>query len=100
MDVAEIKTVPYVPLSHPFVERLLGILRCGFSDRILFWIRADLENKLLCFWKYFNGHRAHSNLDGRTADQDSNVSPPYPNIRSCRWHSHRRGLYQTPVADG
>jgi len=24
MDVAEIKTVPYVPLSHPFVERLIG----------------------------------------------------------------------------
>jgi hypothetical protein len=24
LDVAEIKTVPYVPLSHPFVERLIG----------------------------------------------------------------------------
>ena len=24
LDVKEIKTVPYVPLSHPFVERLIG----------------------------------------------------------------------------
>ena len=24
LDVQEIKTVPYVPLSHPFVERLIG----------------------------------------------------------------------------
>jgi putative transposase len=24
LEVAEIKTVPYVPLSHPFVERLIG----------------------------------------------------------------------------
>jgi putative transposase len=24
LDVREIKTVPYVPLSHPFVERLIG----------------------------------------------------------------------------
>src|SRR5262252_7872308 len=24
LEVKEIKTVPYVPLSHPFVERLIG----------------------------------------------------------------------------
>ena len=24
LDVAEIKTVPYAPLSHPFVQRLIG----------------------------------------------------------------------------
>jgi hypothetical protein len=24
LEVTEIKTVPYVPLSHPFVERLIG----------------------------------------------------------------------------
>jgi hypothetical protein len=27
LDVTEIKTVPYVPLSHPFVERLVGTIR-------------------------------------------------------------------------
>ena len=27
LDVKEIKTVPYVPLSHPFVERLIGTIR-------------------------------------------------------------------------
>jgi hypothetical protein len=27
LEVAEIKTVPYVPLSHPFVERLIGTVR-------------------------------------------------------------------------
>jgi putative transposase len=33
LSVTEIKTVPYVPLSHPFVERLIGTIRrkdnCG-----------------------------------------------------------------------
>ena len=24
LDVGEIKTVPYVPLSHPFIERVIG----------------------------------------------------------------------------
>ena len=27
LEVTEIKTVPHVPLSHPFVERLIGTIR-------------------------------------------------------------------------
>ena len=29
LQVTEVKSVPYVPLSHPFVERLIGTLRRG-----------------------------------------------------------------------
>jgi hypothetical protein len=29
LEVAEIKTVPGVPLSHPFVERLIGTIRAS-----------------------------------------------------------------------
>ena len=36
-EVMEIKTVPYVPLLHPFVERLVGTLRRECLDRTLFW---------------------------------------------------------------
>ena len=36
LDVKEIKTVPGVPLSHPFVERLIGTLRRECLDRRLF----------------------------------------------------------------
>jgi hypothetical protein len=32
-DVTEIKTVPYVPLSHPFIERLIGTIRRECLDR-------------------------------------------------------------------
>ena len=49
LEMTEIKTVPYVPLSHPFVERLVGTLRREFLDRTLFWTTADLEAKLLDF---------------------------------------------------
>jgi transposase InsO family protein len=37
LEVTEIKTVPYVPISHPFVERLVGTLRRECLDRTLFW---------------------------------------------------------------
>ena len=36
LEVTEIKGVPYVPLSHPFVERLIGTIRREYLDRILF----------------------------------------------------------------
>jgi len=54
LEMVEIKTVPYVPLSHPFVERLIGTVRREFLDRTLFWTTKDLENKLLEFQNYFN----------------------------------------------
>jgi hypothetical protein len=66
--VQEIKTVPYVPLSHPFVERLIGTIRREYLDQTLFWTAADLEEKLRAFQNYFNKHRVHSGLKGQLPD--------------------------------
>jgi len=68
LEVTEIKTVPYVPLSHPFVERLIGTIRREYLDHTLFWTSADLENKLLDFKTYYNHHRTHHAREGRTPD--------------------------------
>ena len=69
LEVAEIKTVPYVPLSHPFVERLIGTVRREYLDRTLFWTTVDLENKLREFRDYFNSYRTHHSLEGQTPDR-------------------------------
>ena len=53
LEVTEIKTVPYVALSHPFVERLIGTMRREYLDRTLFWTTADLEAKLIDFQQYY-----------------------------------------------
>ncbi len=96
LEVAEIKTVPYVPSSHPFVERLVGTLRRECLDHTLFWTTADLESKLLDFKTYFNHHCTHNARAGRPPD---NVpTRPAANLQSSRWESHCRGLYQTPMA--
>ena len=92
--VMEIKTVPYVPLSHPFVERLVGTLRRECLDRTLFWTSA--RSKLREFQRYFNEHRTHAGLGGRLPDSGGPASPI--NFASYRWQKHRRGLYQTPIA--
>jgi transposase InsO family protein len=96
LEVTEIKSIPYVPLSRPFVERLIGTVRREYLDHILFWTTADLENNLLDFRTYFNNHRTHDSLEGRTPD--TSVSRPITNLRSIRWQPHCRALYQTPVA--
>ena len=96
LEVIEIKTVPYVPLSHPFVERLVGTLRRECLDRTLFWTTADLEAKLREFQKYFNEHRTHAGIEGRLPDSGGPGSPI--SFASYRWQKHCRGLYQTPIA--
>ena len=98
LDVEAIKTVPHVPLSHPFVERLIGTIRRECLDRILFWTVADLEMKLLDFQRYYNGHRTHAGLDGRTPDPSAGAESARASVRKYRWHAHCRGLYQTPIA--
>jgi hypothetical protein len=98
LDVDEIKTVPYVPLSHPFVERLIGTIRRECLDRLLFWTAADLELKLLEFQRYRNGHRAHAGLEGRTPEPSTEAGGTRSSVWSYRWQSHCRGLYQTPMA--
>jgi len=97
-DVEAIKTVPYVPLSHPFVERLIGTIRRECLDRTLFWTAADLDVKLRDFQHDFNGHRTHAGLGGRTPDPRTGEDGGRANVRTYRWQPHCRGLYQTPIA--
>jgi putative transposase len=98
LDVKAIKTVPYAPLSHPFVERLIGTIRRECLDRTLFWTATDLENKLLDFQRYFNGHRAHAGLGGRTPEPRTGEDRAQASVSKYRWQLHCRGLYQTPIA--
>jgi putative transposase len=97
LEIIEIKTVPYVPFSHPFVERLIGTIRREFLDRTLFWTTADLEAKLIDFQHYYNAHRTHAGLDGRLPEPGVAGAAPI-DFASYRWQRHCRGLFQTPIA--
>ena len=98
-EIHEIKTVPHVHLSHPFVERLIRTLRREFLDRGLFWNARDLERKLADFTAYYNSARSHTSLDGQAP---AGVASGRPTARAeldkVRWVSHCRGLVQLPVA--
>ena len=99
LEVAEVKSVPYVPLSHPFVERMIGTIRREYLDHAPFWSARDLERKLLSFKDYYNDQRMHHALGGVAPRAKSGKTrPKVVNLDNYRWRSHCRGLYHLPVA--
>jgi len=96
LEIDEIKSLPHVPMSHPFVERLIGSVRRELLDQTLFWTATDLDNKLQEYQFYYNESRTHSGRDGATPDET--IEHKVVNINQYRWKKHCRGLFQLPVA--
>jgi transposase InsO family protein len=99
LEIDEIKMVPNVPVSHPFVERLIGTIRRELLDRTFFWNALDLERKLQAFRDYYNGSRVHQSLDGATpAEQAGKSRQTCAALDSFGWREHCRRMFQTPIA--
>lgn len=101
IDVDEIKTVPYVPHSHPFVERLIGTVRREYIDHTMFFNSHDLQKKLDRFQEFYNETRGHSSLQSKTPKtmpSEENSHKKLVSLDNYRWKSHCNGLYQFPVA--
>jgi transposase InsO family protein len=96
LDIEEIESVPHVPMSHPFVERLIGSVRRELLDHTLFWTVTDLEKKLRNYQRYFNEFRTHSRLDSATPIELGGYK--VTDISDYRWQKHCRGLFQLTVA--
>ena len=95
----EIKSVPYTPTSHPFVERLIGSARRELLDQTFFWNANDLQNKLDGFQQYYNELRGHCGIDGISPlDKSNEISSNVVSLNNYRWKKHCRGLFQLPIA--
>ena len=99
LEIAEVKTVPHVPRSHPFVERLIGTTRREFLDHVLFWNARDLDRTLADFQAYSNEARSHASLKGHTPlTFASGHRVAHAELSNVRWVSHCRDPVQLPVA--
>jgi transposase InsO family protein len=97
-EINETKSVPFVPVSHPFIERLIGTVRREYLDRLFFWNSVDLTRKLEAFRDYYNEVRVHRSLDGTTPAHSAGASSPAPAIlHSYVWQQHCQALFQTPM---
>jgi transposase InsO family protein len=98
LDIEEIKSIPYLPISHPFVERLIGSIRREVLDHSLFWNASDLEKKLGDFQAFYNQHRVHSSLQGCTPSTFSELpTKKVASLQKYNWETYCRGLFQLPV---
>ena len=99
LEVEEIKSVPYAPMSHPFVERLIGTIRREFLDHTFFWNSIDLHRKLDGFQRHYNGLRVHRSLDGHTPENRAeNPSTSAAELAHYGWEKHCNGLFEIPIA--
>ena len=99
LGINEVKTVPHVPLSHSFIERLIRTIRRELLDHVPFWTTQDLTEKLAQFRKYYNDPRSHHGLSGVTPRGASRSVQTKPaSLHNYRWQPHCRGLYSLPIA--
>ena len=99
LEVETVQTVPRVPWSHPFIERLIATLRCEYLDRLFFWTAADLQRKLDSFKNYYNVARVHQGLSGDTPDEKAGGAIlQTASLENYRWQSHCHGLFELPIA--
>jgi len=99
LDIKEIKSIPHIPTSHPFVERLIGTVRRELLDKTFFWNQYDLQNKLNLFQRYYNDKRCHLSIEAipplqKAEEKSSSVI----SLNHYRWEKHCHGLFQLPKA--
>ena len=101
LEIDELKSIPGIPTSHPFIERVIGTTRREYLDRLFFFNRIDLLDKLDNFQEYCNNHRGHSSLGMKTPRRMAEENSTDKNVVFLdhhRWESGCNGLYQLPVA--
>jgi hypothetical protein len=99
LGIVAVQTVPLIPWSHPFVERLIRSIRAEYLDQLFYWNARDLEQKLASFRDYCNAVRVHQGLSGDTPKEKVGGSGlPLASLVHYRWQSHGHGLVQLPIA--
>jgi len=100
LEIETIRIVPHVPVSHPFVERLIGTIRREYLDAVLFWNGRDLDQKLAPFKNHYNDYRVHQRLNedtpGEMAEAQRTARPA--SFENYTWQSHCNGLFNLPIA--
>jgi len=98
LEIEELKSVPGIPTSHPFVERVIGSVRREHLDHTLFFNKRDLQIKLNSFQEYYNENRVHSALSRKTPKEMAAIPSNNKNtisVNNYQWKPHCGGLYNS-----
>jgi len=99
LKITPISSIPFTPVSHPFIARLIGTLGRDYHDHLFFWNSSNLLRKLEQFRNYFNDERVHAGIDGDLpCEYSDNRTPRIASFENFDWDSHCYGLFQMPKA--
>ena len=99
LGIESVRSVPYSPVSHPFIERLIGTVRREYLDRLFFWNESDLDRKLEQFKSYYNQRRVHQSLNGATPEEQGSQPISLPiDLEHYGCQRHCNGLFELPIA--
>ena len=75
LGIKEVKTAPRSPWQNPYVERLIGSIRCDCLDHVIILNERHLRRILRDYFLYYHQYRTHLSLD-KDAPQPRAVDPP------------------------
>lgn len=73
MEVKHVYTKPYRPQTNGKIERFWKTLKEDFIEEALYQNLDDLKEEMLGFLAYYNHHRPHSAIKGKTPAQYINM---------------------------
>ena len=59
LNVPEIKSVPYVTMSRPFLECFIDTVGLGLLNQVPLWPSRNLQRKLAQFRNFYSDARTH-----------------------------------------
>ena len=99
LGIDPVTTVPHVPVSHPFVERLIGTIRREYLDHLFLWNGNDLQRKLETFQIFYNEARTHQGIAGAIPNERvGDRQQPVLSFNHYTWKRSCGGLAEMPVA--
>jgi len=97
--IKKIQSTPYIPRSHPYIERLIGTVRQELLDQTFFRNKKDLQKNLDQFAHYYNEARAHAGIHGQTPLQKAGQVTYKGSLHSkIHWKPYCQGLFHVPLA--
>ena len=99
LEIDPVRSVPNVPISHPFIERLVSTVRREYLDHLIYWNSMDLQRTLDSFRSYYNRIRVHQGIHGEIPDDKAHSKKAQSiSLHRFTWESHCNGLFHMPIA--
>ena len=80
MGIEEVITAPRSPWQNPYVERLIGSIRCDCLDHVVVLNENHLRRILTSYFDYYHRCRTHLSLEKDAPEHRAHEPPEMGNV--------------------